>query len=89
MCGVWDVELQTVLEINKLGHRRRILQSVAYIRQIREPNKTEKSGQNENNEVPKIATSVNGECGIKEAQRQPQQAQPQQRTSITGYRKNR
>lgn len=28
-CGVWDVELQTVLGINKIGHRRRILQSIA------------------------------------------------------------
>ncbi|XP_011179080.2 ankyrin repeat and SAM domain-containing protein 1A [Zeugodacus cucurbitae] len=89
VCGVWDVELQTVLEINKLGHRKRILQSVAYIRHIREPNKTEKSGEIENNEVPKMATSINGESGNKETPRQPQQAQPQQRTSITGYRKNR
>ncbi|XP_054747595.1 ankyrin repeat and sterile alpha motif domain-containing protein 1B isoform X1 [Anastrepha obliqua] len=90
VCGVWDVELQTVLEINKLGHRRRILQSVAYIRQIREPNKTDKSGEAENHEVTKIEPSANGECGNKEPQpRKQQQAQPQQRTSVTGYRKNR
>lgn len=25
---VWEIELQTVLEINKLGHRKRILHSV-------------------------------------------------------------
>lgn len=25
---VWEIELQTVLEITKLGHRRRILRSV-------------------------------------------------------------
>lgn len=25
---VWEIELQTVLEINKLGHRKRILYSV-------------------------------------------------------------
>ncbi|CAD6991567.1 unnamed protein product [Ceratitis capitata] len=89
VCGVWDVELQTVLEINKLGHRRRILQSVAYIRQIREPNKTEKAGESENNGIGKISPAANGDCGMKEAQTKPQQAQPQQRTSITGYRKNR
>ncbi|XP_017484634.1 PREDICTED: ankyrin repeat and SAM domain-containing protein 1A [Rhagoletis zephyria] len=88
VCGVWDVELQTVLEINKLGHRRRILQSVAYIRQIREPNK---SGETDNHEITKLEPPANGECGNKEPQ-QPkpaQHAQPQQRTSITGYRKNR
>ncbi|XP_055858077.1 ankyrin repeat and sterile alpha motif domain-containing protein 1B isoform X2 [Episyrphus balteatus] len=33
VCGVWEIELQTVLEINKIGHRKRILHSVAQIRQ--------------------------------------------------------
>ncbi|XP_037955613.1 ankyrin repeat and sterile alpha motif domain-containing protein 1B-like [Teleopsis dalmanni] len=75
--GVWDVELQTVLEINKLGHRRRILQSVAYIRNMREP-KSAKTPLGENNETNKI--NINGP---KEPQQQPQ------RSSITSYRKNR
>lgn len=26
---IWEIELQAVLEINKLGHRKRILYSVA------------------------------------------------------------
>ncbi|XP_067614846.1 ankyrin repeat and sterile alpha motif domain-containing protein 1B isoform X2 [Eurosta solidaginis] len=85
VCGVWDVELQTVLEINKLGHRRRILQSVAYIRQIREPSKS-KNGENENNEFTKLEQLASANGGTVA---QPQKVQPQQRTSITGYRKNR
>uniref|UniRef100_A0A1I8MHD5 Uncharacterized protein n=1 Tax=Musca domestica TaxID=7370 RepID=A0A1I8MHD5_MUSDO len=74
VCGVWDVELQTVLEINKLGHRRRILQSIAFIKQMREP-KSAKTPLGENNETNKIPTTGGG--GV--AQRQ----------SATGYRKNR
>lgn len=29
ICRVWEIELQAVLEINKVGHRKRILNSVA------------------------------------------------------------
>ncbi|XP_013116012.2 ankyrin repeat and sterile alpha motif domain-containing protein 1B [Stomoxys calcitrans] len=74
VCGVWDVELQTVLEINKLGHRRRILQSIAFIKQMREP-KSAKTPLGENNETNKIPASGGGGGG--------------QRQSITSYRKNR
>lgn len=74
--GVWDVELQTVLEINKLGHRRRILQSIAFIKYMREP-KSAKTPLAENNETNKI--SLNATTNKDGAQRQ----------SISGYRKNR
>ncbi|XP_030370677.1 ankyrin repeat and sterile alpha motif domain-containing protein 1B [Scaptodrosophila lebanonensis] len=84
VCGVWDVELQTVLEINKLGHRRRILQSLAYIRQMREP-KSIKTPLGENNETNRMATNGNKPTG---GPTQPV-ATVQHRNSITGYRKNR
>lgn len=29
ICRIWEIELQAVLEINKVGHRKRILNSVA------------------------------------------------------------
>ncbi|XP_065354530.1 ankyrin repeat and sterile alpha motif domain-containing protein 1B [Calliphora vicina] len=76
VCGVWDVELQTVLEINKLGHRRRILQSIAFIKHMREP-KSAKTPLAENNETNKISLNVTtNKDGT-------------QRQSISGYRKNR
>lgn len=68
------MELQTVLEINKLGHRRRILQSIAFIKQMREP-KSAKTPLGENNETNKIPTTGGGSVA--------------QRQSATGYRKNR
>ncbi|EDW43328.1 ankyrin repeat and SAM domain-containing protein 1A [Drosophila sechellia] len=88
VCGVWDVELQTVLEINKLGHRRRILQSLAYIRQMRDSDsKSQKTPLGENNETNQLATNGNGTA---------RQAPPRipanpvhHRNSITGYRKSR
>lgn len=80
VCGVWDVELQTVLEINKLGHRRRILQSLAYIRYMREP-KSVKTPLGENNETNKM--NSNG------VTKEPTSGLTAQRQSITGYRKNR
>ncbi|KAH8310612.1 hypothetical protein KR044_002128 [Drosophila immigrans] len=97
VCGVWDVELQTVLEINKLGHRRRILQSLAFIRQMRE-SKSQKTPLAENNETNKMTTNGNKEApptapasssGNHQA---PPPAAPNalpHRNSITGYRKNR
>ena len=81
VCGVWDVELQTVLEINKLGHRRRILQSLAYIRHMREP-KSAKTPLGENNETNKMIRN-----GV--AREPPSSGMPAQRLSISGYRKNR
>ncbi|KAH8414584.1 hypothetical protein KR215_009362 [Drosophila sulfurigaster] len=96
VCGVWDVELQTVLEINKLGHRRRILQSLAYIRQMRE-SKSQKTPLAENNETNKMTTNGNKEAtpaapasssGNHQAPTANTNALPH-RNSITGYRKNR
>ncbi|KAH8388346.1 hypothetical protein KR093_004739 [Drosophila rubida] len=104
VCGVWDVELQTVLEINKLGHRRRILQSLAYIRQMRE-SRSQKTPLAESNDTNRMTTNGNGN-------REPPPAAPASssgasaggnhqappaaatnalphRNSITGYRKNR
>ncbi|TMW46773.1 hypothetical protein DOY81_008147 [Sarcophaga bullata] len=75
VCGVWDVELQTVLEINKLGHRRRILQSIAFIKNLREP-KSAKTPLAENNETNKISSNSTHKDGPP-------------RQSVTGYRKNR
>ncbi|KAH8326662.1 hypothetical protein KR067_011667 [Drosophila pandora] len=88
VCGVWDVELQTVLEINKLGHRRRILQSLAYIRQMRDSDsKSLKTPLGENNETNQLTTNGNG-TAKEVAPRIP--ANPvQHRNSITGYRKSR
>ncbi|KAL9888981.1 uncharacterized protein ACN427_008415 isoform 1-T4 [Glossina fuscipes fuscipes] len=60
--GVWDVELQTVLEINKLGHRKRILQSMACIKQIREPKLI-------NNKVPLSGNAATISKGKDTAQR--------------------
>ncbi|KAH8417573.1 hypothetical protein KR222_001960 [Zaprionus bogoriensis] len=97
VCGVWDVELQTVLEINKLGHRRRILQSLAYIRQMRE-SKSLKTPLAENNETNKMTTNGNKEAtGTTTSTTTPAatgSSQPSgnalpHRNSITGYRKNR
>lgn len=103
VCGVWDVELQTVLEINKLGHRRRILQSLAYIRQMRE-SKSLKTPLAENNETNKMTTNGNKEATPSSATTTTSTAtsatvagtaQPNSnaslphRNSITGYRKNR
>lgn len=28
ICRIWEIELQTVIEINKIGHRKRMLHSV-------------------------------------------------------------
>lgn len=69
------MELQTVLEINKLGHRRRILQSIAFIKNLREP-KSAKTPLAENNETNKISTN-------------PTHKEGPSRQSVTGYRKNR
>lgn len=102
VCGVWDVELQTVLEINKLGHRRRILQSLAYIRQMRE-SKSQKTPLAENNETNKMTTNGNKEATLSSTTTTTTatsatvagNAQPNSnaslphRNSITGYRKNR
>ncbi|KAH8382394.1 hypothetical protein KR009_003305 [Drosophila setifemur] len=88
VCGVWDVELQTVLEINKLGHRRRILQSLAYIRQMRDSDsKSLKTPLGENNETNQMTTNGNGTT--KEAPPRIPPNPVQHRNSITGYRKNR
>lgn len=94
VCEVWDVELQTVLEINKLGHRRRILQSLAYIRQMRE-SKSMKTPLAENNETNKMTTNGNKEAAATTSsstagttQTGPNASLPH-RNSITGYRKNR
>lgn len=102
VCGVWDVELQTVLEINKLGHRRRILQSLAYIRQMRE-SRSQKTPLAENNETNKMTTNGNKEAtgatptptttnatgsSNHHAPQATTNALPH-RNSITGYRKNR
>ncbi|KAH8241383.1 hypothetical protein KR032_011808 [Drosophila birchii] len=89
VCGVWDVELQTVLEINKLGHRRRILQSLAFIRQMRDSDsKSLKTPLGENNETNQLTTNGNGTAKEAVASRNP--ANPvQHRNSITGYRKSR
>lgn len=93
VCEVWDVELQTVLEINKLGHRRRILQSLAYIRQMRE-SKSQKTPLAENNETNKMTTNGNKEAATTSnstagtTQAGPNASLPH-RNSITGYRKNR
>ncbi|XP_017953516.1 ankyrin repeat and SAM domain-containing protein 1A [Drosophila navojoa] len=95
VCGVWDVELQTVLEINKLGHRRRILQSLAFIRQMRE-SKSQKTPLAENNGTNKMTTNGNKEALAGTATTattgtttQPTTIALPHRNSITGYRKNR
>ncbi|XP_064552810.1 ankyrin repeat and SAM domain-containing protein 1A [Drosophila montana] len=91
VCGVWDVELQTVLEINKLGHRRRILQSLAYIRKMRE-SKSLKTPLAENNETNKMTTNGNKEATVSataaDSTQPPANVLPH-RNSMTGYRKNR
>ncbi|XP_052835697.1 ankyrin repeat and SAM domain-containing protein 1A isoform X2 [Drosophila gunungcola] len=88
VCGVWDVELQTVLEINKLGHRRRILQSLAYIRQMRDSDsKSQKTPLGENNETNQLTTNGNGT--IREAPPRIPANPVNHRNSITGYRKSR
>ncbi|KAH8278579.1 hypothetical protein KR018_005448 [Drosophila ironensis] len=88
VCGVWDVELQTVLEINKLGHRRRILQSLAFIRQMRDGDpKSLKTPLGENNETNQLTTNGNGTT--KEVAIRTPGNPVQHRNSITGYRKSR
>ncbi|XP_036674384.3 ankyrin repeat and SAM domain-containing protein 1A [Drosophila suzukii] len=88
VCGVWDVELQTVLEINKLGHRRRILQSLAYIRQMRDSDsKSLKTPLGENNETNQLTTNGNGT--VREAPPRIPANPVHHRNSITGYRKSR
>uniref|UniRef100_A0A6P4FNZ1 Ankyrin repeat and SAM domain-containing protein 1A n=1 Tax=Drosophila rhopaloa TaxID=1041015 RepID=A0A6P4FNZ1_DRORH len=88
VCGVWDVELQTVLEINKLGHRRRILQSLAYIRQMRDSDsKSQKTPLGENNETNQLTTNGNGTT--REAPPRIPGNPVHHRNSITGYRKSR
>ncbi|EDW39003.1 GL13852 [Drosophila persimilis] len=89
VCGVWDVELQTVLEINKLGHRRRILQSLAYIRQMRDSDSKAslKTPLGENNETNQLTTNGNGNKEAVAARIPPNPVQ--HRNSITGYRKSR
>lgn len=41
---IWEIELQAVLEINKLGHRKRILYSVAERNKLLPPNLEEING---------------------------------------------
>lgn len=90
------MELQTVLEINKLGHRRRILQSLAFIRQMREA-KSQKTPLAENNETNKMTTNGNKEPLAATATNPAASTGSNtsttillpHRNSITGYRKNR
>lgn len=83
-----------MLEINKLGHRRRILQSLAFIRQMRE-SKSQKTPLAENNETNKMTTNGNKEAlpgtttAATTGTTQPTTIALPHRNSITGYRKNR
>ncbi|XP_063706321.1 ankyrin repeat and sterile alpha motif domain-containing protein 1B [Culicoides brevitarsis] len=48
---IWEIELQAVLEINKLGHRKRILYSVAERNKLLPPNLEEINGVDSSNDV--------------------------------------
>lgn len=68
------MELQKVLEIQKLGHRRRILQSISFMKPAHD-GKSPRTPQAETNATNRLVnSSSNGQ---------------QQRNSVGGYRKNR
>lgn len=89
ICRIWEIELQTVLEIHKTGHRKRILRSVA--NQQLSPRRIIPD-QKLADTTTLMDTGSDSEKISEQQQQQPQQRTPQSAANginKTHHRKNR
>lgn len=87
ICKVWEIELQAVLEINKIGHRKRILHSL--IGQRLEPPNIEEINADSNNFLDILQNELNENTNKEIEIKAHQKSLNKSSTSSSRHKKNR